>query len=920
MQRLRTAIKKMAAIGAGVAMTGATMMGALAAADLNQYPAPFVDKGKFSPNTAIVVGQNAAASDTLGAVDIARQLQFDSKVCVPGSTGTGGVSISGDSFKVGDSTDLLELNEDIGSVRESITDLELDGLKGGIITTNEGTTQFNQYLRFKELNATGSNTLRNSPVVNYTTNDAPVDEVGDWLYVVEGTTPFDAFFEYELEFEDGLESEVISKKLDDYKDEEIVMLGTTYTFVDTKIDTLSDQITLDMLGGSVFDILEEGEEKTYNVNGKEYKVEVMIIEDATPATVTFNINGEVTSQMTEGETEILKDGTILGVSNIILNEAGEAGSGDIVELYVGATKVQLKDTNYSDGEASDPTQLGFTQGVEIDQETIEDAYVQIKGNELTTDGSKFEIFSIRYRLVADALPGYSGVWVPAGHGVREYLDEPQGMLGTSWDVRYEGLDDTGVSMVKVEPRGNDEYKLEFENRQGTVYTVPYVTNQGGTFKYGDDTKDLVFVEGNYSESGLPGIANNATDTFEAFNIGLLDYFVLSDASKNTGGTIYAYTNGTSDGTSWDLDDISTIEVGNRGAYDDTATSHIIRYNSIDTSDKVLSFDEEGSGTKSFTYESIDPTGSNAIGKARLIFGGNTYLAFVGNATGNPLAVDMDADGDIDRTEIHITVNGGGIVDLGVGLWSDGGNFTAGDASTWSNIGDTIQTVTETDFNLTTLSQDFDENRPSSSAATTDNENVYFRVSQTANNKASINYTGMTPKVNEPDDDDNNYYGMSDYGVKVHIFDPSGSDDAETITLEYPLVQRGANVFVTMGDTKTSKTKTGEVCTVANIELNNLLDSEVSDQTDYNLILVGGPCANDLVGKIAGFPSCQGWTAKPGEAIVQLAENGENVAMLVAGTDAADTRAAAKIVSNYENYADDLKGMKVMVSGGKVTSA
>ena len=85
-------------------------------------------------------------------------------------------------------------------------------------------------------------------------------------------------------------------------------------------------------------------------------------------------------------------------------------------------------------------------------------------------------------------------------------------------------------------------------------------------------------------------------------------------------------------------------------------------------------------------------------------------------------------------------------------------------------------------------------------------------------------------------------------------------------------------------------------------------------------VVGGPCANDLVGQIAGFPSCQGWTAKPGEAIIQLAENGENVAMLIAGTDAADTRAAAKVVSNYDENAEDLTGMKVMVSGGQITSA
>lgn len=920
MQRLRTAIKKMAAIGAGVAMTGATMMGALAAADLSQYPAPFVDKGKFNPDTAIVVGANAAASDTLGSVDIARQLQFDSKVCVPGKGGSGGVAVSGDSFQVGSSSDMLELQEDIGNVRESITDLELDGLKGGIVTTNEGTTEFNQYLRFRQFNATGSNTLANAPVVNFTVNDAPVDEVGDWLYIAEGSTANQAFFEYEIEFEDGLESEVKSKKLEDYDDEEIVMLGTTYTFVNTKIDTTSDEITLDLLGGSVFDILEEGEEKTYNVNGKEYKVEVMIIEDATPASVTFNINGEVTSQMTDGETEILKDGTLIGISDIILNEAGEAGSGDIVELYVGATKVEFRDTNYSDGESASATALGFEQNVEIDEESIEDAHIQIKGQELTTSGDKFEITSIRYRLTADALPGYKDLWVPPGHGVREFLDEPQGMLGTNWDIRYEGLDDTGVSIIKLDARGDDEYTLEFENKQGTVYKIPYITNEGGNFKFGDNDKDLVFIEGNYTEgvaigsfNGTGGLVGNYTE----FNIGILDSFVLSDASKNTGGSNEPVPTSAQGG-----------EQTLMGGYDDTATTHIVRYNSIDTSDRTLSFDEEGSGTKEFTYEAFDPTTGEAIGKARLIFGGNTYVAYVGNSTANtnPLAVDMDADGDIDRTEIRITVNGGGIIDLGEAALSDGGNFTyLGDAqSTWSNTGEKISDMIETIdqvFNLTTLSEDFDENAPAGSGATTSqNGMVTFNITNRTDNRIGLVLTSFSPRVEEPDDDDNNLYAMFDYGTKIHVFDPEGSDDAETVTLEYPLVQRGANVFITMGDTKTSKSKAGEVCTVADIELNNMLDSEVSDPTDYNLILVGGPCANALVSKIAGLPSCAAWPAKPGEAIVQLAANGQNVAMLVAGTDAPDTRAAAKVVANYDEYADDLKGMKVMVSGGKVTSA
>ena len=299
MQRLRTAIKRITAVGAGFAMAGASMMGALAANDLGMYPFPFVDKGKFDASTALVVGEKAAASDTLGAVDIARQLQFDSKVCTPSKGSSGGVSISGDSYEIGSSSDLLELRENVGNVRETVTETELDGLKGGIVTTNEGTTEFNQYLRFSRLNSTGQESLV-SPQVNFTKNDGPSDDVGDWLFVAEGSNANQAFFEYELEFEDGLESDVVSKKLDDLEDEEIIMLGTTYTFVDTNIDTALDDITVELLGGAIYDILEEGEEKTYTLNGKEYKVEVMIVEDTTP-TVTFNINGEVTDQHVDGE-------------------------------------------------------------------------------------------------------------------------------------------------------------------------------------------------------------------------------------------------------------------------------------------------------------------------------------------------------------------------------------------------------------------------------------------------------------------------------------------------------------------------------------------------------------------------------------------------------------------------------------------
>src|SRR3989344_9210940 len=90
MQRLKGIIRKVAAITAGIAMVGATMTSAVAL-DLKDYPSPYVKAGTFDTSTAIVVGAGAAATDTLGAVDIASGLQYEAKTCVA----SGSVSVAG---------------------------------------------------------------------------------------------------------------------------------------------------------------------------------------------------------------------------------------------------------------------------------------------------------------------------------------------------------------------------------------------------------------------------------------------------------------------------------------------------------------------------------------------------------------------------------------------------------------------------------------------------------------------------------------------------------------------------------------------------------------------------------------------------------------------------------------------------------
>ncbi|MBT5030189.1 hypothetical protein HON03_02885, partial [archaeon] len=89
---IRKTIKKMAAIGTGVAMVGATLTGAMAL-DLADYPSPYVVGGVYDDTTAFVVGDQASAADSLGVADVVSGLQFESKVATSESGTT--VSVEG---------------------------------------------------------------------------------------------------------------------------------------------------------------------------------------------------------------------------------------------------------------------------------------------------------------------------------------------------------------------------------------------------------------------------------------------------------------------------------------------------------------------------------------------------------------------------------------------------------------------------------------------------------------------------------------------------------------------------------------------------------------------------------------------------------------------------------------------------------
>ncbi|MBU4502503.1 MAG: hypothetical protein KKA79_07940 [Nanoarchaeota archaeon] len=153
-----------------------------------------------------------------------------------------------------------------------------------------------------------------------------------------------------------------------------------------------------------------------------------------------------------------------------------------------------------------------------------------------------------------------------------------------------------------------------------------------------------------------------------------------------------------------------------------------------------------------------------------------------------------------------------------------------------------------------------------------------------------------------------------YGIIIR--DPKGHGSSDEVVLEIPNDQVQGNIVVKGSAAVTAGGD--QTCSVAEITTVTKLDSEIAgSEALYNLILVGGPCANDAVEAVSGLGiTCDGWSLKEGEGIVKLAANGEKVAMLVAGTNAMDTRRAAKVVANYADYT--LTGTEALVKGTTLT--
>ncbi|MBI4146131.1 hypothetical protein HY489_02220 [Candidatus Woesearchaeota archaeon] len=162
----------------------------------------------------------------------------------------------------------LDVGEFIGSEVEALTEQQLAGLKSGTVHGQASSTRYTQVLRFEEAG------VFNGGRVVFGRDEQ--SRVTDFLEFQDGV------FKFDVEFGSGLESLVEDNRLPDFEDENIFLLGETFSIVEARVDTGSNRITLRLFGGygSIEFVDNNYEDDNYNegvkVNGQHVDARVKI--------------------------------------------------------------------------------------------------------------------------------------------------------------------------------------------------------------------------------------------------------------------------------------------------------------------------------------------------------------------------------------------------------------------------------------------------------------------------------------------------------------------------------------------------------------------------------------------------------------------------------------------------------------------
>ncbi len=844
--------RKISAIGASVLMAGMTMGVAAAAA----YPNPFVVGG--TADVAIVYGTGAGVSaiDVVSAGNIQSNLQS-----YMGSSGGSSTTVSGNAASLASGSDELYLNDDLAENVQTLTKADLPiVLADGEFTDDSGTDY-----DYEQKITLGTSTDNGFAFGN---SDNDLDNPALMLELYSGSTVSTNYaYEWTVTF-----GEAVNFTHSDSEGEELSIFGKTYT-----VGTATDSDTLVLLGGSSSTRIDVGETKTLTIGEESYEVTLNAISDATNAVASISVDGE-TKTFTEGQTKDIKGNDVY--VKTVFRTGDNSG---YVEVQLGADKLTFENASEvqygSDNEDIDGTYVSWT----ANPDAMTDLSIAVAAEDSDVD----------HFLVGEAFtdPVFGTVKL-------EFASVVNGPTFTEEQ-------DTGRNAIKILSGGDRELLLEITDKAGN-------TASGIPFIYQDTLQDD---------------ASNTISLVEGATISEDGYFILNSGDNQHIMQLTKADFG--DGTNDDVK-IEDVITGNTYSFDNhnfasgySATILGQTYTITNQSESSATITSSDYSTNVAVYPYLELVSGEDYPRVAIT---DVAQVFTGATKDSDKALDLPT-GSVDvaftnstTKDCSITFTGTGVTSITLDNSSTVDTLKVGEVYYYVNYTDTVDddekcTAVNVTMAVNPSFSDTDEAQASpgilfvegedNSESSSDVYNAIFFNMTDDTNYGEFNNVKFSSTVNTQYDtqswDDTDYTGyLTNWGS--YVLSDSSDSDQHLASITYPEDQMYAEVYLA----ESGATITGGTTTSGTTQLGEVLykDTETSQYSNKNVIVVGGSCINSAAAALVGEPACGArFTELTGVGSGQFLIKGyasssvtSKVALLVAGYNVDDTSNAAKALT------------------------
>jgi len=826
--------RKISAVAASLIMTGMSAGFAAAA----NYPAPFVEAGVA--NVAIVSGSGTGVS-ALDAVE-AGNIQANLNLGITSTTST----ITGDAKQLDKTSDHINIGDALnGPFGSTVDDSDLDLLADGVYVADDSDT-----FDYEQRVTLGSPELTHFRDSDYESLIGASDKTPT---IGINITSNQFIMNYTIDFLDDAESDVVSSELDDLEGSFIPLFGKSFYVSDWDNGTTAGVTgKLTLLDSGAKGVVKEGEVTTIALGTNSYDVAIDYIDADSTA---LSINGVITSDLKEGETEKLADGTFVGVTDVRrLEVGGEIGT---VEFSLGSGKLELE----------------HNTEIQLNDDTVSDVRSYLQHGAGGSGTAKVDKIVIEWKSDADSfITPKSELTLPGMGGLKFSMTE---------FVR------PTEELIKVQNDGSDTVELR----------VP--------IKDGNAAINLLYANTTTAGIGYVGIGEASDKRLATSPTGRMTFWEKKDNADYHAYFVASF-NDSDNGESYLLDLRPRADTGNNR--NETDVYNVVT-GEMEATDKIAA-DQVTVGDVSFTIETVYVNATDEY--VNITAGSNTVFNTVYSTGGLRIYLPWYAGGTgMGANQLHLSEIDGAQNDSA----SLHGLFTNEPTNAIGALGNGSAQAGHNNVTwyLTMDDEDKDDNIAGGSAFEVRlefNTDSKVEIDQ-VNTSGVFAASGGTWGIEQASTDAYETYVRDDVATKlVHFTNP----DQDYVEIYYPTAasQSYAKVFLT-DITATSVPEGGAVLVkdteVSSVATKNLIIVGGSCINSAAATLVGGA--------FCGSAWTDATSAGSGQFVVKAYPDStltSALAMLVAGYEAADTQASSTYVrtQTFDTSTVDYTGPVVSV--------